>query len=172
MASIIPIIQSIITVGGVLMGAWLGSRLMRGKEERQWRRDRCLEIYTDFILACEIVANQADQVVVQRKHETNQDTSDIELLYEKIKDMSRAADKALLLIPREMMDSIQELVTHCSNLSHAATRSPNADEWKKVRITEHTPLTSNFMYNARNDLGIHPQRQMMSGWRKIFRKPK
>ena len=143
MASIIPIIQSIITVGGVLMGAWLGSRLMRGKEERQWRRDRCLEIYTDFILACEIVANQADQVVVQRKHETNQDTSDIELLYEKIKDMSRAADKALLLIPREM-DSIQELVTHCSNLSHAATRSPNADEWKKLELlnTRHLLLTS------------------------------
>src|ERR1700737_4426158 len=100
MASIIPIIQSIITVGGVLMGTWLGSRLMRGKEERQWRRDRCLEIYTNFILACEIVANQADQVVVQRKHETNQDTSDVELLYEKIKDMSRAADRALLLITR------------------------------------------------------------------------
>jgi hypothetical protein len=96
MASIIPIIASIIAVGGVLMGTWFGARLMRGKEERQWRRDRCLEIYTDFILACEIVATQADVVVIQRKHETDHDTADIELLHETVKDMSRAADRALL----------------------------------------------------------------------------
>jgi hypothetical protein len=156
------------------MGAWLGTRLMRGKEERQWRRDRCLELYTDFILACDSVAEQAD-VVVRHTTDSMKLVSDIELLLEKVKEMSRVCTTALLIVPREMIDSIHEIHKQCGIIGNAATYSKlgaaDADEWRKIRFTDFPLLTGKFLNDARNDLRIQPPRHMMRDWRKIFRKP-
>jgi hypothetical protein len=47
--TLVPIIQGVITVAGTLAGTWLGFQLSKGKEERQWRRDRCLDAYAEVL---------------------------------------------------------------------------------------------------------------------------
>jgi hypothetical protein len=47
--ALVPIIQGLITVAGTLGGTWLGIQLSKGKEERQWRRDRCLDAYAEVL---------------------------------------------------------------------------------------------------------------------------
>ena len=48
-ATLVPIFQGLITVAGALGGTWLGVRLSKGREERQWRPDRCLDAYAEVL---------------------------------------------------------------------------------------------------------------------------
>jgi hypothetical protein len=58
------IIQTVLLVAGPLAGIWLGSRLTRSAAERQWRRYRCLEAYTDVVRGCQLLLMKASQLYI------------------------------------------------------------------------------------------------------------
>src|SRR5438046_1233047 len=110
------IIQIVITVLSTLSGIWLGSRLTGSKEDRQWRRDRCLEAYTDVLRACEIVTNEATKLYLELCDQTTQ----LRILSEKTLELHRATQRIMLLAP-EMMPTRTALVVHCE--TKIATRA-------------------------------------------------
>ena len=110
--SIIAIILSLIAVGGTLGGTWLGHLLERSNETRKWRRERCLEAYTEVFSSCDIVIFEADKAygiecgspAHNKQHE---------VVLEKISEMYRASDKAILLGSPEVNKQLGDLTVYC-----------------------------------------------------------
>jgi hypothetical protein len=161
------IIQTIMLGVGPLIGIWLGSRLTRFKEDRQWRRDRCLEAYTDVIRACEIVAAEASRLYLELSDHTTQ----LQVLYEKISELHRASQRAILLAPKEMMATLTALITHTEKqIAVKAGISPKIplDDWKKITTTDLAIITARFTDEARNDLGTHSPFRIVDRCRRIL----
>jgi hypothetical protein len=164
------LIQNIISVLGTLGGIWLGSRLSRSKEDRQWRRDRCLEAYTDVLLGCEIVTTEATKLYLELCDRTTQ----LELLSEKTLELHRATDRIRLLAP-EMIPTLYALIVHCeSKIATRAGASPklSLDEWRKITTTDLAVVVAQFTSEARNDLGVRSSVRVVDWCRKMFRRSK
>jgi hypothetical protein len=151
------IIQNIISVLGTLSGIWLGSTLTRSKEDRQWRRDRCLEAYTDVMEFCETVTNAAHKLYLNL---SDNHTKQLEVLTEEVDKFHRATQKAALLCPTEMRATIQALVVHVDKeIATKAGLCPKMSlkEWTKVTTTDRAVIAGQFWAEARRDLDVHPE---------------
>jgi hypothetical protein len=160
------IIQTIIPVLSTLAGIWLGSILTRSKEDRQWRRDRCLEAYTDVMRGCEVITNEATKLYLELCDPTTQ----LELLFEKALELHRATQRIMLLAP-QMMPTLTALVVHCEKqivTRAGASPKPPLDEWRKITTTDLAVVVGQFTNEARNDLGVHSPRHIGGQWRKMF----
>jgi hypothetical protein len=86
-ATLAPIIQSLITVAGTLGGAWLGIQLSKRKEERQWRRDRCLDAYAEILTLSAQVVERCEEPTGPIKRDPEKDkllwakNAELELAY-------------------------------------------------------------------------------------------
>jgi hypothetical protein len=156
MAPIIaPIIQTIISVAAALFGIWLGTRLSRSKDERQWRRDRCLEAYTDILRTCSIMLDQGmtDYLKKAEGLEHNFDWAHISLVTQNASNLYRALDKITLLSSIEICTSAKDLVDECCKFSRVSIRAdiPSNEEWEAIN-RKYVILYDNFKAAARNDL--------------------
>jgi hypothetical protein len=154
---IAPIIQTLISVAAALFGIWLGTRLSRKKDQQQWRRDRCLEAYTDVLRACSVMldygmvdwikqAEGADRLV-ERDLESH-----IDLVTKNSRNLYHTLDRVSLLAPIEVYKSAQELADHCMKFTRASgSNPPSSDEWSKIS-KEYTILYDKFKDAARNEL--------------------
>jgi hypothetical protein len=110
--SILPIFLAVVGLVGTLSGVWLGNRLTRGNEERKWRRDQCLEAYTDVLHTCTIVQYESTAAYVSECG-TSDHLRQASIVLEKVAEMYRAADRAILLGPQEVHKSVSELTVFC-----------------------------------------------------------
>ena len=157
-------------VCGPLLGIWLGSRLTRAKEERQWRRDRCLEAYADVIRACDIVTIEAHRLYLKLTDDT---TTQLQVLSEKTSEFHHATQRAALLAPGEMAATLHALVAHIDKeIAVRAGASPklSLDEWKKITTVDLAVIVAQFTGEARNDLGVPSPLRIFDQWWKRLRR--
>lgn len=163
--SIIAIILSLIAVGGTLGGTLLGRLLERHNETRKWRRERCLEAYTEILSSCDFVVFEADKaygiecgsLVHNKQHE---------VVLEKVSEMYRTLDKAILLGSQEVHKKLSGLTLYCgAEIGAKSVMCPKLSkgEWHKIRVTDLAPLYSDCQNAARNDLEIFPKRYRIDG---------
>jgi hypothetical protein len=157
--ALVPIIQGLITVGGTLGGTWLGFQLSKGKEERQWRRNRCLDIYAEVLTLADQVLHQCEDPSSPRKHDPEKE----KLLWAKQAELMVAARKSELLSSIAVQDSIIELAKWCRQLADASTRQEDfVGVWVKM-VVHHDRLADRVMEAARLDLG-GPSRPYLNWW--------
>src|SRR5271169_152613 len=108
---------ALIGLVGVLIGAaistgasfWLAIR-KEATETKNWRRERCLEVYTDILRACAIVMDEADKIY--HMEPSAERVAQGKLLFEKVAEMYRLSDRVTLLGPREIHDSVSALTQY------------------------------------------------------------
>ena len=157
--SIIAIILSLITVGGTLGGIWLGRMLERSNETRKWRRERCLEAYTQVISLCDIVAFEANKAYGIECGSLAHNKQ-AELVLEKVSEMYRTVDKTILLGSQEVHKKINNLTLYCGKEIAAKSvkcPKPSEIEWHKISVKDFAPLFNDCLMSARNDLEIFPK---------------
>jgi hypothetical protein len=161
-ATLVPIIQSLITVAGTLGGAWLGIQLSRRKEERQWRRDRCLDAYAEILTLSAQVVERCEEPTGPTKRDPDED----KLLWAKNAELELAYKKTVLLAPTAVQEPIANLVSHCQRLVIWSTSpGPFEGQWVK-QLVHYGKLRNRVVRAARPDLGSPPlkrQRWWMIG---------
>jgi hypothetical protein len=165
---------AIIGLAGVLIGVaistgasfWLEIR-QEATETKNWRRERCLEAYTDILRACAIVMDEADNIY--HMEPSAERVAQGKLLFEKVAEMYRLSDRVTLLGPREIHAPVDVLTryygTDIAARAHKAPK-PSDDEWRGIRLGA-APLYMKFMMQARNDLGIHGPVHSLQEWMEL-----
>ena len=110
--SIIAIILSLIAVGGTLVGTWLGRMLKRSNETRKWRRERCLEAYTEILTSCNIVAFESE-IAYGIECGSSEHNKQTKVVLEKVSEMYRKVDKVILLGSQEVHKKFDDLTIFC-----------------------------------------------------------
>ncbi len=155
-ASILNIILSFLVVGGSLGGVLLGSFLERSNESLKWRRERCLEAYSEIFRSCVIVTEEADKIygIECGSLEHNKQS---EVVLEKVFEMYRLVDKAVLLAPQEVYEKLQHLTGYCGKeIGAKSVLCPklSKSEWHKILVHDFAYLFMDALIAARNDLGL------------------
>lgn len=169
--SVIAIILALIAVGGTLGGTWLGQMLERSNETRKWRRERCLEAYTEVFRACDIVvfvANNAYEMDCQSVVRNAQ----IEIVLLKVSEMHRTVDKAILLTPQKVHEKLIELTRYCGEeIAAKSIKCPKLSkgEWHKIHVKDYARVFAACRNAARNDLDIFPKVYNKTEWEKIIK---
>jgi hypothetical protein len=152
-ATLVPIIQGLITVAGTLGGTWLGIHLSKGKEQRQWRCDRCLDAYAEVLT---LSAQVLDGCQDPSGPTATRDPEKEKLLWAKNAELRLAYQKTALLAPTTVQERIADLVSFCQELVTSSTHPEHFDGvWVKM-VTHHGHLVHRVMRAARLDLGSPP----------------
>jgi hypothetical protein len=160
MAVIAPIIQTLISVAAALFGIWLGTRLSRKKDQQQWRRDRCLEAYTDLLRACSVVLDYGMVDWIKQAGGTERladrdSESHMDLVTKNSRALYHALDRVRLLAPIEVSKCAQELADHSMKfIQSSGVYPPSGEEWTKIG-KEYSILYDKFKDAARNELLKH-----------------
>jgi hypothetical protein len=101
------VVLTLIAVCGTLGGVWLGRYLERDNDALKWRRDHALEAYTDFMRACAVVMEEADDIYLME--ESPERAAQGKLLFEKTAEMYRLSDRVTLLAPADLHIPMFEL---------------------------------------------------------------
>ena len=144
------------TLGGALGGGWLAWWLRQNTEERQWRRQHCLDAYSDVLSACELLSFEADREY-GRERGTPDHVQGMEAVLEKVAVMYRAGNRVSLLGSSRLQASCNALTCHCGTViakKAFATPKPSAAEWTKVRGDDFARLYGEFLAAARSDLDL------------------
>ena len=154
-------------VCGPLFGTWLGNYLARAKEERQWRRDRSLEAYTDVMRASDIVITEAGRLYLEIVDDR---TTQLQTLSEKTSELHHVAHRAALLAPIEIAASIHALVAHIDHVVTRAGASPKLplEEWKKLTTTDRAVIVTRLSNQAWHDL--RGRSSLADQWKKMLRR--
>ena len=157
-AVIAPIIQTLISVVAALFGIWLGTRLSRRKDQQQWRRDRCLEAYSDVLRACSIMMDQGMIDWIRNEQGVRRTVAtDIEnhmgLVAKNSRSMYSALDRVNLLAPTEVHKYAEQLVDHCVQFTRASlgNKVPSGKEWTTI-CQKYSLLYDSFKDAARDEL--------------------
>jgi len=156
--SIIAIILSLIAVGGTLGGTWLGHLLERSNETRKWRRERCLEAYTEVFSSCDIVIFEADKAYGIECGSLAHNEQFV-IVLEKVAEMYRAVDKTILVGSQEVHKKLGDLTVYCGKeIGAKSVMCPklSKSEWDKIR-EDYASLFVDCRNAARNDLGVFPK---------------
>lgn len=162
--SIIAIILSIIAVGGTLVGTWLGRLLERSNEARKWRRERCLEAYTEVFNSCQMVDLAADYAYVYKCGSLEQNKQ-VAVITEKVVEMNRTLIKALLLGSPQVEKKLYDLTGYCSGeIAINSYMCPKLTriEWDKIHLG-FVERFSDCLNATRNDLGVFSKLDNITG---------
>lgn len=164
-ATLVPIIQGLITVAGTLGGAWLGFWLSKAREERQWRRDRCLDAYAQVLTLSTQVLERCEDPIGRTKC----DPEERRLIFVKNVELNLAYEKAVLLAPITVQERIADLVGFCNTLAWSSAEPEHFNGvWEKM-LVHHGHLVNRVMRVARPDLGSPSISPEKSWWRAGFR---
>lgn len=153
---IIIFLSLLVTVGGTLGGIWLGHRLERSNEMRNWRRERCLEAYTKVFTSCDVVVSEANKAY----YDTDEFASlahnkQCEVVLEKVAEMYRTVDQTVLVGSQEVYEKLQHLTVYCGkNIGEKSIIFPKLSkgEWNKISVIDFATLFQDCRNAARNDL--------------------
>jgi hypothetical protein len=157
MVSRTPIISGLISVAGTLGGTWLGFQLSNGKEERRWRRDRCLAAYVEVLTLAAQLRDQCEDPTGRIAG----DPEKAKLLWAKNAELALASKKSALLAPSAVQERIIDLYKCSHQMVFASTRPENfvattpVGVWEKWYV-HHQHLANRVMRAARLDLGGPP----------------
>jgi hypothetical protein len=162
--TLVPIIQGLITVAGTLGGTWLGIQLSKGKEERQWRRDRCIDVYAEVLTLSSQVLDRCEDPGDAIKRDTEKE----DLLWAKYAELKLASRKSALLAPSAVQERIDELVKWSQRLVVGSNYPERFDGvWPKW-VVHHQHLANRVMRAARVDLSS-PPRSRWDWWKNWWR---
>jgi hypothetical protein len=164
---IMMILLALLAVCGTLGGVWLGRYLERDNDALKWRRDHVLQAYTDFIRACTVVLEEADNIY--EMEQSAERVAQGKLLFDKVAEMYRLSDSVTLLAPAELHKPMYDLSHYYGqDIAARAQKSPKPlrEEWKAI-LARAPVLYMNFMMKARNDLGVPDPLYTAEEWRKM-----
>jgi hypothetical protein len=155
----------LITSFSALSGVRLGSRLQRENEAEKWRREQCLQAYTELLGACSTVFLEATRAYVMDMPEKEAKVHR-ELILTKVSEMLHFKDRVSLIGPDDLELPLRELTMHYHQ--EVARRAitppkPSDDEWDKI-LTKAARLLGIVTTKARNDLGVNPPRIIVERW--------
>jgi hypothetical protein len=162
------IIQTVLVVTGTLAGIWLGSRLTRAKDDRQWRRDRCLEAYADVLRGCPILISEADRLYLALADDP---AAQAQLLHAKSLELNHAILKAILLSSDKMNITCTALTDCFGRIASRANASPKwpVDEWNRLVTIEAAAIVGQFTAEAQNDLRGDDRLSAPDRWKNMLR---
>jgi hypothetical protein len=167
--SVLLIFTAMVGIVGTLGGVWLGRYLERENESRKWRRDRCLEAYSEFLRAAELVRHKCDISYRAKKCDTEEHTKQAELAFLKMAEMNRIArgvsPNAVEASMWGVSSRIGELVTQsitCPKIELSEVDSA------KAKVSK---LIVDFISAARNDLSVNLPLDTVEGVRKYYGNP-
>jgi hypothetical protein len=163
------IIQTVFLVAGPLAGIWLGSRLTRAKDDRQWRRDRCLEAYADVLRGCPILISEAHRLYLALANDNPE--AQTQLLHAKSIELNHAIIKAILLSSDEMNITCKALSDCLGRIASRANASPKwpEDEWNRLATIEAAAIVGQFTAEAQNDLRGGDPLSAAERWKHMLR---
>jgi len=167
------VVLALVVGGFTLLGVWLGGVLTRSNEARHWRRDRCLEAYTDVLRACDTLVYESNRAY-RTEFESSARLAQNEVVLDKTAEMYRASDRATLVGSDEVQKQLGALVLHCGKKIGAmsiARPKPTEDEWHKATVDDFAVLFGKFRNDARNDLGVNPPLHTVEEWKRILGRP-
>jgi len=161
------VILALVAVCGTLGGVWLGRYLERDNDALKWRRDHALQAYTNFISACSVVMEEADNIY--EMEQSPERVAQGKLLFDKVAEMYRLSDRVTLLAPGDLHKPMYDLAHYYGqDIAARAQKSPkpSREEWAAIRARA-PALYMNFMMKARNDLGVHEPLYTAAEWQKM-----
>jgi hypothetical protein len=135
-------------------------------DTRNWRRDHVLQVYTDFIRACSVVMDEADNIYEMES--SSERVAQGKLLFERVAEMYRLSDRVMLLAPADLHKPMNDLAYYYGHdIAARAQKSPipSREEWKTIR-SRAPALYMSFIMKARNDLGVHEPLYSLEEWKK------
>jgi hypothetical protein len=158
-----------LSVAGTLSGVWLGSHLTRGNEDRKWRRDRCLEAYSELLRVVETVHFEAD-AAYGAECGTQEHVKQYGIVLEKVAEMYRTEQRVRMVAPDEVNARLETLVKHVgTEIGAKLSKCPKIDEnERKLAMEKFAELLVRFTNEARNDLGIHPPLHTLDEWSQML----
>lgn len=167
---------AIVGLAGVVVGAGISTGVtyllaMRKEaaEIRNWRRDHCLEAYTDVLKTCATIHSEAAAAYISECH-TEEHAKHARLIFAAIVELHGLVDRVLLLSPKEMYDYIMNLVSCCSEkVGGKSIECPkvSSTEWNAIQGAGYIEVYGDFTAAARNDLGIHRPHFTAKEWTKL-----
>ena len=110
------LITAVVTGAVSISGIWLGSRLTRQNESQKWRRDRCLEAYSELVRVVELVRHESDICYLAKECGTEEHTKQAEIVFLKMAEMNRIATGPIKLIKSREDDTangVYHPITQC-----------------------------------------------------------
>lgn len=168
--SALLIFLAMVGVAGTLSGVWLGSHLTRGNEDRKWRRDRCLEAYSELLRVVETVHFEADAAYYGAECGTQEHAKQLGIVLEKVDEMYRTEQRVRLVAPDEVNACLEALAHHVgTEIGKKLSKCPKIDESeRKLAMEKFGELLVRFTNEARNDLGIHPPLHTFDEWSQML----
>lgn len=166
---LVVLITALVTGVVSVSGIWFGSYLTRGNEDRTWRRDRCLEAYSELLRTVEMVRFEADAAYSGADCGTQEHAKQHGIVLEKVTEMYRTEQRVNLVAPDEVNARLGALAYHVgTEIGAKLSKCPKIDESeRKSAMKKLATLLVHFINQARNDLGIHPPLHTIEEWKKI-----
>jgi hypothetical protein len=153
------LIVAVLAVLGTLLSVWFGSYLTRESETQKWRRDRALEAYSEVIKAVEAVRNAADISYFSHFDEpcvSEQRAKHMGVVADKLAELLRVVQSVKLVAPDAVNGSISILRDHMGEVADKSNECPKIEKSeRKAIMSKFSLLLSQFLNEARNDLGVH-----------------
>jgi hypothetical protein len=154
---IFVIVLALIAVCGTLGGVWLGRYLERDNDAMKWRRDHALEAYSEVIKAVEAVRNAADISYFVESCETEKHGKQMGVVADKLAELLRVVQSAKLVAPDAVNGSISILRDYMGEVAERSNDCPAIEKSeRKAIMSKFSQLLSQFLNDARNDIGVHP----------------
>jgi hypothetical protein len=153
----VSVIQSLISVAGALTGAWLGTHLSRGKAEREWYRDRCLQAYADILKCAQLFVVETSKLV----DELSKDKPHTDKLTEIHAEMARACYSAELFVSDKMRRILYDhCQVHLRVLGEANQATKGSDLSKELGelVNKYGKFTFEFTQAARDEIAPYGDR--------------
>jgi hypothetical protein len=99
---LVVLITALVTGVVSVSGIWFGSYLTRGNEDRKWRRDRCLQAYSEVLEAVYMVGFEADRVYFGGDCGTQEHGKQTAIVLEKTAEMYRTEQRVRLVAPDQV----------------------------------------------------------------------
>jgi Kef-type K+ transport system membrane component KefB len=151
-----PILASLMAIVGALLGTGFGSRLTRANEDRKWRRDHALEAYSEFMRLISTITMEAGNCY-RIECGTEEHAKHGVMLVEKLTELYRTNDRVVLLASYELQRLLNALTKHVvGEFITKSNQCPKAPEGEVKALGDKlAQLSTDFIFTARNDLGVH-----------------
>jgi hypothetical protein len=154
---------AIIGLVGVVIGAALSTGVTyllalrkEATETRNWRRDKLLDAYSDFLHATESVVSET-AMAYGMKCGTEEHAKQCRIAFDKVAEMHRTSQKILLLSSHFMQPSFTALTQYIAGeFLTSSIQCPKISVDERAAINKMlSALMAEFMLRARQDVGTH-----------------
>jgi hypothetical protein len=125
-------------------------------EKRNWRRDHCLEAYSEFMGLVNTIVTAAGECFYAECG-TEKHAKNYQIVSDKFPELNRMSFQIMLLAPPTLAAPLNDLVQYLDKeMAWKLIQCPKICS-KREEIGEKFPeLSTRFMMTARHDLGIDP----------------